>query len=44
MQLYASEHFRLIGVRVSGKKKVAGVLCFKGLPSAIGALSRREDP
>ena len=37
MQLYASEHFRLIGVRVSGKKKVAGVLCFKGLPSAIGA-------
>ena len=24
MQLYASEHFRLIGVRVSGKKKVAG--------------------
>ena len=37
MQLYGSEHFRLIGTKVSGQKKVAAVLCFKGLPSALGA-------
>ncbi|MCI8388840.1 MAG: M23 family metallopeptidase [Clostridiales bacterium] len=39
MQLYKSGHFLLSEIRTSGKKGVAGVLCFKGLPSPLGSKS-----
>ena len=36
MKLYDSDHFALVGVRVTGKKRTNGILCFEGLPSVYG--------
>lgn len=37
MHLYGSGRFRMIGCRVAGKKDIAGILYFKGLPSGSGS-------
>ena len=37
MQLYSSRRFALTGIGRQGKKQVAGILDFKGLPSACGS-------
>lgn len=37
MQLYSSRRFALTGIGRQGKKKVAGILDFKGLPSSCGS-------
>ena len=37
MQLFSSGHFALTEIRTSGKKDVAGVLSFEGLPSPLGS-------
>ncbi len=36
MKLYSSCRFALTGIRVTGKKQVAGTLCFEGLDSPFG--------
>jgi len=35
-KLYKSEHFALVDIRPTGKKKTNGILCFQGLPSVFG--------
>ena len=37
MNLYSSRHFALTNIQKSGKKQIAGILDFKGLPSVCGA-------
>ena len=37
MHLYGSGRFKMIGCRVAGKKDIAGILYFKGLPSGSGS-------
>ena len=37
IRLYRSNHFALTEIRATGKKNVAGVLCFEGLPSVYGS-------
>ncbi len=36
-KLYKSEHFALVDIRSTGKKKTNGILCFQGLPSVFGS-------
>lgn len=37
MKLYASDYFRLVEIRSTGKKETPGILCFKGKPSVFGS-------
>lgn len=37
MELYKSRNFILTEIRISGKKEVGGILCFKGIASPYGS-------